>query len=364
MRRGSNLTASGRLRYASTIFSSFWNMILTARIAHISSYLPAQTLDNEELAQLYPGWSAEKIYQKTGIVTRHIAAETETSSDLAVAAAQKLLDTNNISPLDIDFLILCTQTPDYFLPTTACLLQARLEIPTTAGAFDLNLGCSGFVYGLSIAKGLIETGAAQKLLLLTADTYSKIIHPLDKSVRTLFGDGATATLIEASDRPSTCIGPFLFGTDGSGARNLIVEAGGFRLPRSAATTQEVRDESENVRSQNHLFMNGSEIMTFTLSAVTKAVEKFLIKVAASLDDFDYIVMHQANRFMLDALRKKLKIPEHKFPIFLAHCGNTSSSSIPIALESMIENNSLKPGSRLLLVGFGVGYSWAVTQIKF
>jgi 3-oxoacyl-[acyl-carrier-protein] synthase III len=175
-------------------------MALTARIAQISSYLPATILHNDELAELYPSWSSKKIHQKTGIVKRHIASDTETSSDLAFCAAQKLFESHTVLPTDIDFIIFCTQTPDFFLPTTACLLQTRLEIPTTAGAFDLNLGCSGFVYGLSIAKGLIETGAARKLLFLTADTYSKIIHPLDKSVRTLFGDGATATLIEACDR--------------------------------------------------------------------------------------------------------------------------------------------------------------------
>jgi 3-oxoacyl-[acyl-carrier-protein] synthase III len=339
-------------------------MTLTARISQISSYLPDIILHNDELAELYSGWSSEKIYQKTGIITRHIASNTETSSDLAFGAAQKLFESKAISPTDIDFVIFCTQTPDYFLPTTACLLQSRLGIPTTAGAFDLNLGCSGFVYGLSIAKGLIETGAARKLLFLTADTYSKIIHPLDKSVRTLFGDGATATSIEACDRSSECIGPFLFGTDGGGAHNLIVEAGGFRLPHSATTAQEQTDESENVRSQDHLFMNGSEIMAFTLSAVTRAIQEFLLKVNSSIDDFDHIVMHQANRFMLDALRKKLKIPEEKFPIFLENCGNISSSTIPITLESMFNKNCIKPNDRLLLVGFGVGYSWAVTEIKF
>jgi 3-oxoacyl-[acyl-carrier-protein] synthase III len=339
-------------------------MTLTARIARISSYLPTNILHNDELAELYPGWSSEKIHQKTGITTRHIASDKETSSDLAFRAAQKMFETYDVSPKDIDFIILCTQTPDYFLPTTACLLQTRLGIPTTAGAFDLNLGCSGFVYGLSIAKGLIETGAARKLLFLTADTYSKIIHPLDKSVRTLFGDGATATLIEACDRTNECIGPFLFGTDGSGAHNLIVEAGGFRLPHSAATAQEQLDESGNVRSQDNLFMNGSEIMAFTLSAVTRAMKEFLAKVNSSLDDFDYIVMHQANRFMLDTLKKKLKISEGKFPIFLENCGNTSSSTIPITLESMFNRNCVKPNKRLLLVGFGVGYSWAVTEVKF
>ncbi len=340
-------------------------MTLTARIAHISSYLPAKILHNDELAEIYDGWSADKIYQKTGIVQRHIAAEDETAGDLAQKAAQKLFTTHLISPKDIDFIIFCTQTPDYFLPTTACLLQTRLGISTNAGAFDLNLGCSGFVYGLSVAKGLIETGAAHKILFLTGDTYSKIIHPLDKSVRTLFGDGATATLIEDSGQPEKeFIGSFLFGTDGAGAHNLIVEAGGFRLSNSLVTAQEIQDQSGNVHSQNHLLMNGSEVMTFTLSSISKALKKFLSKVDSDISDFDYVVMHQANRFILEALRKKLNIPEPKFPIFLENCGNITSSSIPLTLESMFDKNFIKPGDRLLLVGFGVGYSWAVTEIRF
>ncbi|MBN3896824.1 MAG: ketoacyl-ACP synthase III [Nostoc sp. NOS(2021)] len=336
-----------------------------SRIVDIASYLPKQILHNDELTKIYPGWSSEKIYQKTGIIERHIAVEDETAADLAFKAARKLFEQNTVTPGDIDFVILCTQTPDYFLPTTACLLQDRLGIPNTAGAFDINLGCSGFVYGLSVAKGLIETGSARRLLFLTADTYSKFIHPMDKSVRTLFGDGATATLIEASDETDEeFIGPFVFGTDGNGANNIIVKTGGFRSARSEHTAKEEVDDSGNVRSQDNLYMNGSEVIAFTLSSVPKAINDLLKKCGRCLDDFDYIVLHQANQFILDALRKKLDLPEEKFPNFLERCGNTVSSSIPLTLESMLNKSRLKRGDRLLLLGFGVGYSWAGTVVKF
>ncbi len=336
-----------------------------ARIVAIESYLPQQILGNEALAALYPDWSADKILAKTGIATRHIAADNETAGDLAEGAARRLFATGICAPADIDFLILCTQAPDYFLPTTACVLQHRLGLPRTAGALDINLGCSGFVYGLSLAKGLIESGSAHRVLLLTADTYSKYIHPLDKSVRTLFGDGAAATLIESAQADQQgSIGPFVFGTDGRGADKLIVEAGGFRTPVSDATAQEVTDTSGNVRSREHLFMDGGEVMAFSLTEVPKAVDALLEKSGISRDSIDLYVLHQANRFMLDALRKKLKVPEEKVPVLMQNCGNTVSSTIPLALKSLRAQQRLPSGTRAMLVGFGVGYSWAAANVEF
>jgi 3-oxoacyl-[acyl-carrier-protein] synthase-3 len=329
-----------------------------AKIADMAGHLPERQLGNEELAALYPAWPAEKILEKTGIRTRHIAAEDETAGDLAFAAAQKLFAQGKIAAADVDFVILCTQAPDYILPTTACVLQHRLGIPTSAGALDVNLGCSGFVYGLSLAKGLVETGAAQCVLLLTADTYSKFIHPLDKSVRTLFGDAAAATAVVASDDLVPAIGPFVFGTDGSGARHLIVPAGGFRTPRSAATAQEARDESGNVRADDHLHMDGAEVMAFTLREVPRSVDALLRKTGLALDAIDYVVMHQANQFMLNALRKKLRLAPERVPVVMQETGNTVSSTIPLALLEMRRQGLLDAPRRLMLIGFGVGLSWA------
>ncbi|RYD20698.1 MAG: 3-oxoacyl-ACP synthase, partial [Lysobacteraceae bacterium] len=194
--------------------------ITSARLAAIATHVPEHVLTNEELAADFPDWPASKILEKTGIRERRIAAPDETALDLATAACMALFERQPELREAVDFVILCTQAPDHVLPTSACILQHRLDLPTHIGALDVNLGCSGFVYGLSLAAGLIGTGAASGVLLVTADTYSKYIHPRDKSVRTLFGDGAAATLISGDDAGDAAIGPFVFGTDGSGADRL------------------------------------------------------------------------------------------------------------------------------------------------
>lgn len=334
-----------------------------ARIKAIRSHLPAAELSNETLAKDFPGWTAEKILEKTGIETRRIAAEGECASDLAFAAAEKLFADGIVAREDIDFLLLCTQSPDYLLPTSACVLQQRLGLGTHIGALDFNLGCSGFVYGLSLARGLIESGDARRVLLITAETYSKYIHPQDKSVRTLFGDGASATLIEASDAGETCLGPFVFGTDGRGAKNLIVKAGASRLPCSPETARVVEDASGNLRSEDNLYMNGPEILTFTLRSVPEAVRALLAKSALSLDQIDYFVFHQANKLILDSLRHKLRIPETKFCVSMKSCGNTVSASIPMALEKELSCGRLGTGNLIMVVGFGLGYSWAAAMVR-
>ena len=337
---------------------------LPAKLLDIAGYLPEQVLTNDQLASLYPGWPAEKIFSKTGIRERHIANVDETAGDLAYRAAQKLFSQGVVSAGEIDFVILCTQAPDYVLPTTACLLQDRLGISQSAGAIDVNLGCSGFVYGLSLAKGLVESGSAKCVLLLTADTYSKYIHPLDKSVRTLFGDGATASVITTSDSIGAEIGPFVFGSDGSGGKSLIVEAGGFRKPKSEETAKEVIDSSGNIRAQDNLYMDGAAVLSFSLREVPKAIDALLLKAGTSKDQVNYFVLHQANKFMLEALRKKLGIDAEKLPILMERCGNTVSSTIPLALIEMKEEGKLRVGDNIVLTGFGVGYSWAACFLKF
>ncbi len=334
-----------------------------ARIRDIAVHFPHQILGNDELAALYPDWPAEKILEKTGIFERRVCAHDETAGDLAERAASKLFAQGTVRASDVDFIILCTQAPDYLLPTTACILQDKLDIPCTAGALDVNLGCSGFVYGLSLAKGLIETGAAKCVLLLTADTYSKYIHPMDKSVRTLFGDAAAATAITAQALEHESIGPFVFGTDGSGAKNLMVEAGLFRMPASCYTSKEHTDESGNVRCLENLYMNGAEVMAFSLKEVPKAVDALLLKAGKTKEDVDLFVLHQANKFMLEALRKKLKLSAEKLPILMDNCGNTVSSTIPIALHKLRDHGRLQNGQQLMLVGFGVGYSWAACLLN-
>lgn len=327
-------------------------------ITHISYFLPEKTLTNDDLAIEYESnWNSKKIYKKTGIKSRHIAA-TETTSQLAVQAAEKLFSESGFPKDKIDFLLLCTQSPDYFLPTTACIVQDILGLPTSCGAFDFNLGCSGFVYGLAIAKGLIAGGMAKNVLLLTVETYTKYIHPKDKSVRTIFGDGAAATLITHEEGDPCKIGEFVFGTDGKGASNLIVPAGAMAMPKSEETAKEMVDEQGNVRSLNNLYMNGPEIFNFTLDIVPDTVKSLLARAKLSMDDIDLFVFHQANKFMLDSLRDKIGIPDEKFYVNMEDKGNTVSATIPIAMKDALDEGRIRRGDKLMLVGFGVGYSWA------
>ncbi len=335
-----------------------------AGISAIEYYLPHNILSTAQLANELPDWSVEKIDAKTGISDRHIAASDECSSDLAVEAAKKLFRTGACDPEQIDYLLFCTQTPDYYLPTTACLIQARLGISKMAGALDYNLGCSGFVAGLGLAKGLIETGQATRVLLLTAETYSKFIHARDRSARTLFGDAAAATLVSAVEAGGhQLIGPFVYGTDGDGGEHLIVPAGGMRQPRTQETAIECEDESGNVRSRDNLFMNGKEIFDFTLRTIPGCVNDLLSRANLRLEAVDLFVFHQANEYILEHLRKRLKIPKEKFLIAMRHCGNTVSSTIAIALKEAWQDGFLKPGRLIMLVGFGVGYSWSATLLR-
>jgi 3-oxoacyl-[acyl-carrier-protein] synthase-3 len=335
---------------------------MKAYLAAVRTALPEAELPNEQLASEYPGWSADKIHAKTGIATRHIAAPGECASDLAVRAARLLMEQESIDPSCVDFLLYCTQTPDYILPPTACILQHRLGLPMSCGALDFNLGCSGYIYGLGLAKALIETGQAQTILLLTADTYSKLINPADKSVRTLFGDGAAATLVKAGGEDSS-IGPFVYGTDGAGACNLIVPTGGMRRP-VVFQAELLPDDSGNARTVNDLYMNGTEVFNFTLRRVPEAIQQLLAKAGMVQEAVDLFVFHQANRFMLDHLRRKLHIPVEKFVIAMEEVGNTVSSSIPIALEQAQKTGQLTRRALVMLVGFGVGYSWGATLIRW
>ena len=336
---------------------------MQAAIRAIEYHLPAGTLTSADLASQFPSWNVPRIEKKLGICERHIAAEDECSSDLGIAAARKLFDSGAVDAADIDYLLFCTQSPDYFLPTTACIVQNALGIPRTAGALDFNLGCSGFVYGLSLAKALIETGQANNVLLITAETYSKFIHPGDRSVRTIFGDAAAATWISAVESDGdTAIGPFVFGTDGSGAENLIVSVGGMRNRTSGAPA--AQDDEGNVRGPDNLYMNGGELFSFTLREIPACITTLLARAKCTLSDFDLFVFHQANRYMLEHLRKTVGIPAERFYNSMENCGNTVSSTIPIALKDAQDSGLLKPGQRVALLGFGVGYSWAATSIRW
>ncbi len=323
-----------------------------ACIKAISYYLPEKIVTNEELVIDFPDWTVEKIATKVGVNQRHVASEDETATDLAVKAGEKLFAANpEIKREDIDFVLLCTQSPDYLLPTSACLAQDRLGLRTNIGALDYNLGCSGYVYGLSLAKGLIAGGIAQNVLLLTAETYNKHLHPRDKGNRTIFGDAATATVVSTEGYAE--IGNFSLGTNGQGAENLIIHSGGARHPEKVNDLS--FDENGNPHSSDFLFMNGAEIFSFTQKNVPIVVKDTLEKNGLTHDDVNMFVFHQANSYMLNFLRKKIKIAPERFYVNMSEIGNTVSNSIPIALADARQENVLN--GPVLICGFGVGYSW-------
>jgi 3-oxoacyl-[acyl-carrier-protein] synthase-3 len=327
-------------------------MMSRATITAVEYHLPALSLTNAQLEVCFPKWPASKIEEKLGITRRAIAASDECSSDLAVAAALRLFETKLCGPSEIDFVLFCTQTPDYLLPTTACLIQDRLGIPKTAGALDFNLGCSGYVYGLGLAKGLIETEQASNVLLLTGETYSKLMHPDDKATRTLFGDAGSATLVKAVESDCERIGPFVYGTDGSGAADLIVRQGGMRQPGTP------------LGDSKGLCMNGGEIFTFSVREVSKSMEALMVKAEITMESVDLFIFHQANAYMLEFLRQKCRIPEEKFYTWYESTGNTVSNTIPIALHHAIKDGRIRQGNTVMLVGFGVGLSWGACLLRF
>lgn len=331
-----------------------------AYIKGISYYLPEKVVTNAELVSEFPEWSVDKVAAKTGVDSRHVAGSEQTAGDMAEMAARRLFDEYGISPEEIDFLLLCTQSPDYFLPSTSCVLQSRLGIPESAGAFDFNLGCSGAIYGMAVAKGLIAGGIAGNVLLLTTETYNRYIHPSDKGNRSIFGDGAAACLVSTDGFAE--IGEFVLGTDGSRYDDLIVRTGASR--HRAETGLESTDEDGHTRRDDFLYMNGGRIFNFTLDVVPQLVGKVIEKNGLVADDVDYYVFHQANRFMLNTLRTVCGLPKDALYVNLKDTGNTVSSTVPIALKDCLQNGNIRSGMKVMVAGFGVGLSWGGTILKF
>lgn len=328
------------------------------KIVKTATYLPKKVLSNNDLAVEFNRWEPEKIEAKLGIRERRIAAENETAGDLALKAAQAVLE--NYDKDKIDLLIFCTQSPDYFLPATACILQEKLCLRNNIAAYDFNQGCSGYIYGLAMAKAFINSGIAENVLLLVGETYSKHIHPKDLANRTIFGDGAAATIIEKHDKEQ--VFEFVLGTDGTGQNNLIVPNGCFRTVHDENAVEKISNAGD-IYTSNHLYMNGPEIFNFTIESVPIVVNECLLKNKMTLDGIDYVIFHQANSYMIEYLRKKIKIPKEKFYSNMLLTGNTVSATIPIALDDCIKHNIVKLGDKVLLCGFGVGYSWGAVIIE-
>jgi len=334
---------------------------MKACIKAISYYLPEKTLTNQQLCEIFPELDEGMIFKKSGVRTRHIVAPGEIGSDVAYSSAIRLFEEHDYAPSDIDFLIFCTEAFDYIAPSSACILQDRLGLSKDAGAIDIGDGCSGFVYSLSMAKGLIESGQAANVLLLTSETPSTVIHPDDAPLRMIFGDGGAATLVcENSEDHISQIGNFVFGTDGSGAENLIIRPSGFREP----ITEEWLEKHKEIGGLKfgRMEMSAQKIFIFVLKVVPPMIEKLLKKSGLKQNDIDLFVFHQPNGYLLEVLRRKLNIPESKYVIHMEECGNTVSATIPIALKEAINSGRAKKGDRILIAGFGIGYSWAGTIV--
>ena len=332
---------------------------MEAFINYISYFLPDQTLTNLEIERQYPEWTIDKIASKTGIYSRHISGAEQCASDLAISAALKLIEEYSIEKSSIDYIILCTQSPDYFLPTTACIIQDKLGLNTSVGAIDINQGCSGFIYSLGLAKGLIVSDQAKSVLVLTADTYTKLINPKDKNNKTLFGDGAAATLV--TNRPlglGAKVNSFIYGTDGAGFDKLIVKNGAFR--NKSIIGSDVYEEGVFVRNDQNLYMDGKAVFQFTNTVIPPVVKAVLERHSLTIEDISKFIFHQANKFMLDKLRMKLTIPDEKFIFNADYIGNTVSSTIPIAMKMLIEKGEISRDEKILISGFGVGLSYGAT----
>jgi len=325
-----------------------------AKISQIEYYLPQKIVTNEDLAKENPEWDFSLIEPKTGIVARHITDRHERASDLAVRSAEKLFQKRQIETDSIDALIFCTQSPDYVLPTTACILQDRLGLPISTAAFDLNLGCSAYIYGLAVASSLIKGGVSERILLLCAETYSKYVSDTDRTARTIFGDAGTATLIERSNNNKS-IGPFVLGSDGKGYDKIIV-------PEWNLGSDNNDKMAEN--SNRRLYLDGAAIFMFTMQRVPKCVNELLEKSKNTIDDVDLFVFHQATKVVIDNIVRILSLEESKVFRGYEKIGNTVSASIPIALKQVENQNLIKRGDLIMLVGFGVGLSWGACLIQW
>jgi 3-oxoacyl-[acyl-carrier-protein] synthase-3 len=323
-------------------------------IQAISYILPEKIYSNEEFFADFPD-AKEANLDKVGVLKRHIVAPGQTASDLAVLAGEKLFSEHNIDRNEIDFVLLLFQGPDYYLPASSGIVHAKLGLRTDCGALDIEIGCSAYVYGLSVAAGLLLAAGLKKILVLTASSLSTTIHPKDRGSRFVFGDAAAATLISAEGNGT--IGSFVFGSDGKGFEKIIIRDGGARNPVTPQSYKEVTDEYGKVICDANYFMDGIGVFQFSIKRVPALVNEVLAKAGLQKEDIDLFVFHQPNVFLNETIRKKIGIPEEKFVHCIAQTGNTVQSTIPIALYESIQDGRLKRGMKVLVAGFGVGLSW-------
>ena len=327
-------------------------------IKYINCYYPNNILTNEDIANQFPDLKIKELTRLTGVHKRYISGKGETSVDMGVSAAEILLTKNSIDRNSIDFIIFCSAGGDFITPASACIIQNRLGLPSNCGAFDFNQGCTGYIYGLSIADGLIQSNNAKNVLLITSEAITKTIHPDDSSNRAIFGDAATATLVSKNNNGSD--NKFIFGTDGSKFDKIIIKHGRERYPLPEYAEQDSLDNYGNAQNDSKFYMDGAEVFNFLVNKAPELVNSLLVQNNITIDDINYFIFHQANQIILETLGKKLKIPKDKLIIDISETGNTVSSTIPIALSNAIRSGKIKRGNRIILAGFGVGFSWGGT----
>ena len=331
-------------------------------ITALAAAVPRTVINNYEYTQYFPADQVKEVVDKVGIFERRFADENTCSSDLCYAAAEKLIADNNIDRSEIDLLVFISQTPDYRMPATSVILQDRLHLSNSTIAFDINLGCSAFMYGMSVVYALMQQTGLRKALILDGETRSKVYSPKDRRTAFLFGDGGVAALVERGE----CFGKSYFSLNSDGSREglIKVDAGGYRKMSSVETVKErVVDEYGNIRSEEQGYMHGGDVFNFVIREIPKDIKALLAYAETDKDEFDYMVFHQANNFINSYLAKKLKLDTTKIPSTIAKYGNTSSVSVPLTIVSELRGK-LDGDKKLLLSAFGVGMTWATAIINF
>ncbi len=324
--------------------------------------MPENILSNQNLVELFPEKTEEQIIKSFGINKRHYRNPNQTGSDLAFLAVKRFFEENlNFDKSKIDFLIFCTEGLDYKAPTSSSVLHYRLGLNQNCGCIDMPMGCAGYIYGLSLANAMIVSGNATNVLLLVSDIPSSVIHSQDFDLRCIFGDAGAVTLIQSSEQKG--IGSFVFGNDGEGAKNLIVERGSTRSPIDKEWIELYKNEPGYL-AHGKMEMNGLEIARFSLQRVPNLLKETLNRNNLTFEEVDLFVFHQASKFILSALQRKCKIPKEKFYEYYEDIGNTVSCSIPIALKHAELDGKLRRGDKVMLLGFGVGYTWGGTIIEW
>lgn len=334
----------------------------SARVSRIEYVLPDRVVTNDDLQRENPDWRMDKAFAKTGVSSRRFAAKDELASDLAFRAATRLLEGHDRAT--VDGLIFCTQSPDQIMPHNAALLHARLDLSKSVAAFDITLACSGFVYALALAKSMVHSLGLRKVVIVCADTYSRYMHPKDRSTMVLIGDGAAAIMVEPSNETSEIL-DFDLGSDGkTGADKFMIKAGGLRVPRTEATRADKRDITGNVRSDETISMDGNAILAFAKREIEPSIRRVLDRRVLAIKDLELVLFHQASLFTIETLNKQLGLAPAQAFTNIAHVGNTVSASLPILLKDAESAGRLKRGDLIMIAGYGVGFSWGSCLLKW